>query len=152
MSKYSVKNIVLGIGIGLVISSIVNINASQQKLTIDDLQKEAERYNLKLVKNEIEKSYTDIEPTAIPQEQTEAETPQKEEVEQKEIITFKIKKGANSYTITDSLIEAGLIEDKQGFLDRLYELDKGGKLQAGTFFIEEGSDFDTIIKILTTIQ
>ncbi len=153
MSKYSVRNIILGVGIGLVISSIININASQQRLTVEQLEKEAERYNLKLVKNEIEKSYPEEVTTPTPQpEQQDIDESQNDENQQKNTVEFYIKKGSNSYNIADGLIEKGLIKDKQAFIDRLYELDKSGKAQAGTFYIPENADIDTIIKIITTIR
>lgn len=149
MSKYSIKNICFGIGLGMIIASLINLNFGQQQLSKEDIKREAEKFNLIVLdKSVIEKSIVQPTPTPTPTLDT---TPTVQQSNEKEnIIKVTVNRGATSYEVANVLFSKGLIKDKQFFLDRLESLRKSNKLQIGDFEIKENSNIDEIIQILTT--
>lgn len=139
MTKYSLKNICLGIGIGLILASMANINMTPKKLTKDEIKREAEQYNLIV-----------IEKKDIINKQTE-QPKENHEQQNKEPVVIVIESGTNSETIAEKLLNNKLIGSKQEFLSRLRELRKESKVQIGSFNIPIGSSLDKIIEIITSI-
>jgi hypothetical protein len=144
MGNYNLKNIMLGIGIGLVVSSMINISIGSKELTVEEIKKEAVKHNLiVLSKEEIINNQTSAEDPSLSPD-TEIEQPVLEEK-----IEVNIIADMSSESIADLLKEKGLISDTKAFLTRLKELDKEKVLKVGSFEIPKNSDFDEIIKILT---
>ncbi|MDF2522255.1 MAG: hypothetical protein K0R84_2883 [Clostridia bacterium] len=141
MTKYSLKNIFLGVGIGLIISSMANISAAPESLTKDEVIREAQRYNLIVMdaKDMIKK-----EAPAPTPEQPESKP------EEQGVVTIVIESGATSEGIAEQLLSNKLISSKQEFLHRLREQKKESKVQIGSFKIPQGSSLDKIIEIITT--
>ncbi len=155
MGSYSLKNIILGIGIGLVFSSMININIINKELTIEEIKKEAVKHNLiVLTKEEILNNQTPgipaitPAPTAAPTP-TSVPTPTPTQPAAAGKIKVNVKSGMSSEGIADLLKGSGLIKDTKAFLKRLEEVDKDDKLKIGTFEIPKGSGYDDIIRILT---
>lgn len=144
MGNYNLKNIMLGIGIGLVVSSMINISIGSKELTVEEIKKEAVKHNLiVLSKEEIINNQTSAEDPSLSPD-TEIEQPVLEEK-----IEVNIIADMSSESIADLLKEKGLISDTKAFLTRLKELDKEKVLKVGSFEIPKNSDFDEIISILT---
>ncbi|MGB7606556.1 MAG: hypothetical protein WBL93_13885 [Lutisporaceae bacterium] len=138
MTKYSLKNICLGIGIGLILASMANINITPKKLTKEEIKREAEQYNLIVIDK---KDMINKEP-----EQPKDSLEQQEE----QSVVIVIESGTNSEAIAEKLINNKLIGTKQDFLNRLRELNKESKVQIGSFNIPIGSSLDKIIEIITS--
>lgn len=138
MTKYSLKNICLGIGIGLILASMANINITPKKLTKEEIKREAEQYNLIVIDK---KDMINKEPEQ-----------QKDSLEQQEeqSVVIVIESGTNSEAIAEKLLNNKLIGTKQEFLYRLRELNKESKVQIGSFNIPVGSSLDKIIEIITS--
>lgn len=165
MGNYSLKNITLGIGIGLVISSMVNISMVKKELTVDEIKNEAVKRNLiVLTKEDILNNQTPtVTPTIAPTPKTEpapvqgtaakpekaASNPTPTGTATAGKVAVNIKRGMSSESIADLLKESGLIKDTKAFLKRLGEVNKEDKLKVGSFEIPKGSGYDDIIKILT---
>ncbi|HYF83023.1 MAG TPA: hypothetical protein VEB00_08355 [Clostridia bacterium] len=160
MGYYNLKNITLGIGIGLIFSSMVNINLSSRELTVEEIKREAAKHSLTVLTNEeiyqtpasptITPSPTGTPtptPTPAPAKITPTPTPAKQAASGK--ITINVKGGMSSEGIADLLKESGLIKDTKAFLKRLEEVKKDDKLKIGNFEIPKNSGYDDIIKILT---
>ncbi len=152
MGNYSLKNITLGIGIGLVISSMINISAGSRELTVEEIKKEAGKHNLiVLAKEDILNSQTPtVAPDAAPAPAADAlqdNTPEAQAGSGK--IMVKVEAGMLSEDVANLLKEKGLIKDTKAFQKRLGELGKDDKLQIGSFELPKGSSYDDIIKILT---
>jgi hypothetical protein len=144
MGNYNLKNIMLGIGIGLVISSMINISIGSKELTVEEIKKEAVKHNLIILsKEEIINNQPTTEESSLTQE-AEAEQPVSEEKVEVNIIS-----GMSSESVADLLKEKGLLNDTKAFLTRLEEVDKENVLKVGSFEIPKSSDFDEIIKIIT---
>jgi cell division protein YceG involved in septum cleavage len=132
MGNYNLKNIMLGLGIGLVLSSMINISAGSKELTLEEIKKEAQKHGLVVFsKEEIIDSQNKDNTSLI------------------EKITVEIKSGMNSESIAALLQQKGIIDDSGAFIDKLKKADKETKLKEGTYEIPKGAGYDEIISILT---
>ena len=140
MGMYNLKNVMLGFGLGLVLSSLININVQSKDVTIDFIKSEALKKGLIIVdpKDVINKSIS----------LTDAKS---DDYENREIVIVevRIEKGFDSYKTADVLFNEGLIEDKKTFIDLLYECKKTNSIQCGVFFIQKGTGVEEIINIIT---
>lgn len=64
-------------------------------------------------------------------------------------INFTIPKGSTGISIANILVEKGLIENNNDFVDRVEERKLGSKLRAGDFTVKNISTLDEIIDIIT---
>ena len=144
MGNYSLKNIMLGIGVGLVVSSMINISIGSKELTVEEIKKEAVKHNLiVLSKEEILNNQSPTGDSSINPDAT-TEPPASEEK-----IAVSIINGMNSESVADLLKGRGLIKDTKAFLKRLEEVGKEESIKVGSFDIPKNSDYDDIINILT---
>jgi hypothetical protein len=144
MTKYSLKNICLGIGIGLIIASMANINTAPKKLSIDEIKREAEQYNLIVINAQ------DMIKKEPEQQKPETQNQTVKQTSSEQSFTIVIESGATSDGIAEKLYNSNLVNSKQEFLDRLRELKKESKVQIGSFNIPKGSSLDKIIDIITS--
>lgn len=144
MGNYNLKNIMLGIGIGLVFSSIINISMGSNELTVEEIKKEAVKHNLIVLSNEeiLSNQSSANDPSVNP-------SPPPEPMVTKGKIAVTIKSGMSSESIADLLKESGLIKDTKDFLKKLGEVGMENVLKVGSFEIPENSSYDEIINILT---
>lgn len=152
MTKYSIKNICLGIGIGLIIASAANISFVPRSLSLEEIKREAQKHNLIVVDA---KDLIDKQPQAeVPQQPIEQNTEQpaqpKAPVQQQSVV-IEVKRGATSESVAKLLAANRLIDSEKVFSDRIYELNKATKLHIGSFEIPSGATVDEIINILTTL-
>lgn len=153
MTKYSLKNICLGIGIGLIIASMANISLAPKRLSIDEIKREAEQYNLIVINAQdmIKKQPEEQKSNAPTQQQQPTPAPaQAEKPTETQSITFVIESGATSEGIAEKLLGSKLINSKQEFLNRLKELKRESKMQIGSFNIPKGASLDKVIEIITS--
>jgi len=141
MTKYSLKNICLGIGIGLILASMANIYMTPKKLSKDEVKRQAEQYNLIV----IDKKDVINKETEQPKNNIEQQNPKEEQN-----VVIVIESGTNSEAIADNLLNSKLLDNKQEFLNRLRELNKESNVQIGSFKIPRGSSIDKIIETITT--
>lgn len=124
MGNYNLKNILLGVGIGLVFSSMMNISMGNQEMTLEEIKNEAQKHGLVVFS------------TA-------------DSFVNEDKIKIEIKSGMSSENIAELLRQKGIINDPEAFLDKLKEEDKETKLREGFYEISKGSGYDEIIRILT---
>jgi hypothetical protein len=160
MGNYNLKNITLGIGIGLIFSSMINISISSREMTVEEIKMEAEKHSLiVLTKEEILNNQAPAAPSLTPAptviptptpEVTKA-TPSPTPVSQTTTgsISINVKRGMSSEGIADLLKQNGLLKDTKAFLKKLEEVGKDDKLRLGNFEIPKGSGYEDIIRILT---
>lgn len=82
-----------------------------------------------------------LEPTKEPTREVEDEVPA--------VITIVVKSGANSYSVSKLLAEAGLVENANGYDKFLCSNGYAERIQVGTFEIPMGSSEQEIAKIIT---
>lgn len=132
MGNYNLKNIVLGVGIGIVFSSMLNISMGNREMTMEEIRNEAMKHGLFVFsKEEIISSRNQENDVSV------------------EKIRLEIKKGMSSENIADLLVQKGIIDESGAFLDRLKETNAETKLKEGIYEIPKGSGYDEIINMLT---
>lgn len=96
-----------------------------------------------------------VEPTVVPTaeptaEPTEAPTTEPEESNTSgTLVTIVVKSGANSYSVSKQLAEAGLVESAGDYDKYLCNNGYAERIQVGTFEIPMGSSHQEIAKIIT---
>jgi len=144
MKLYDIRGIMLGMGIGLVLSGIINININGKDLSDDYIKTEAIKRGFIVINPE------DIINKEIKNNEIKDDEKIDTEVSEKEEIKIEIIKGSNSYDVAELLMKSGLILDAKEFLSRLKELDKERKIQYGVYIIKKGTSYNDIIDIITT--
>jgi hypothetical protein len=65
-------------------------------------------------------------------------------------VSFRVAYGDNSTEVAQNLVKAGLLIEKNSFIERLRQQNKLDRIRTGTFSIPKGATEDDIVKILTT--
>lgn len=139
MGMYNLKNVMLGFGLGLVLSSLININVQSKDVTIDFIKNEA-----------LKKGLIIVDPKDIINKNISLTDAKSDDNNNREIVfEVRIEEGFDSYKTADVLFDEGLIKDKKAFIDLLYECKKTNSIQCGVFFIQKGTGMKEIINIIT---
>lgn len=68
-------------------------------------------------------------------------------------MTYKISHGSTLTGVAEGLLKAGVISDKEAFLQAAKDKKINYKVRTGTFTFEQGEDFSSIIsKISSTVK
>lgn len=86
-------------------------------------------------------------PTQPPETDDQAASP--DEVNDIQTVSVTIQSGAGSYSISQNLQQAGLVENASTFDTYLNENGYSRRLRAGTFAIPVGADMEEIARIIT---
>ncbi len=161
MRKFHTKSIVLGIGIGIILTSIISLiytaGLGDKGLSEKEIKDLARKYGM-VEKGEVRVNKKDKEDTiniASNEEKDKIDVQNGDnsnstkEVETKEFITIIIEQGDSSDIVTDRLFESGVISDKESFKAKLENMRLSDKIQIGKFKIEKGSDVQEIINMIT---
>jgi len=70
----------------------------------------------------------------------------------KNYIAFSVRGGESSNSVADHLYDAGLIDNADSFNKYMNKLGVDGLIQAGSFYLAEGSSYEDIISVLITKQ
>lgn len=172
MKKTKIMYLTLGLGIGIVLSSLIYSifpKIEYMDLSDEDIIKRAEELGYVSIKEKIiaENEKKDLEKevevlSKIQENQEEElnkEENQEEELnkeqekeddkQEKKYVEVKIFKGESLTTISKRLFKLGLIDEKDKFIYTVKEKKLDRKLEHGIFRIPLNSDYDDIISILT---
>ncbi|SHI79437.1 YceG-like family protein [Geosporobacter subterraneus DSM 17957] len=145
MNNKSIRLLLIGIGIGLILSSSLNLifqSNHQKKLTPEDIRSEARRLGMIDPKEYFDKSLPEQNKT-VNQPELKKDDKQPELREEEIIIT--IKKGSTSEDVARLLKEHNLIASENTFLSRIYARNASYKLQAGTYSFYKTMTIDEMI-------
>ncbi|MCX7842623.1 MAG: endolytic transglycosylase MltG [Clostridia bacterium] len=170
MKNFHITSIILGIGIGIVLTSIVSmiyLAGEKPKMSREEIINEAKKIGM-LEGTELigSKEATQIQMAQKPEstvklkevqqkesmpEQTKQEgtTATSSSVPKEQEIKIKVNPGDTSEIVSDRLLKAGLISDKAAFLKDLTAMGLTTEINIGEFNIKYGLDNRSIIKILT---
>ncbi|MCH5343615.1 MAG: hypothetical protein J1E64_06205 [Acetatifactor sp.] len=81
--------------------------------------------------------------------ETDGQTATPDEVNDTQTVSITIQSGAGSYSVSQSLQQAGLVEDASAFDNYLNENGYSRRLRAGTFFIPVDAGTEEIARIIT---
>lgn len=138
--KINVFYIILGIGIGIIVTSLIFILKPKIKYvdySDDEIIKKAKELGMVSVKEKIE----------LNEEKDKRETDEKEDAKE-EIILFRVENDDTLTSVADRLLKKELIANKEDFIQfaKYKEADK--KLRTGDYKLEKNSSYNEIIKIL----
>lgn len=148
-NKMIVFLVILGFGLGIIISSVINSvypivkykEYSEQKII-----EEAKKLGM-IEKEEYEKLYKKIAENESVKEEVVENSEVARDVDEK-YLTIRINKDETSEMIVASLYEEGIIRDKKEFIEVIINKNVEKKLKYGVFKIKENQTYDEIIDIL----
>ncbi len=146
MNRKNLRVLLLGVGIGLIISSSLNLlfqNSNEKKITPDYIRAEARRLGMIDPKEYIDKSMVEQNQRIDNQEVQEENRPP--EIKEEATITIVIKKGNTSENVAKQLKENNLVESENIFLNRIYARKAASKLQTGTYIFHKNMTVDEMI-------
>lgn len=155
MDENNFKYILLGLGIGIILTNIlyyINPRIEYESLSDQDIIKRAEDLGMVTLKENIlineknkEINYDNKKNGNKNNEELKGEI---EKNKEDGIISFQVEKGDDLYTISEKLYKEGLINKKKEFEERVYERELSKKMHYGIYEINFNSDYDSIIDIL----
>lgn len=149
INKMNKLFLVLGVGIGLVISSLLNMaypRIKYEPYTEAQIIEKAKELGMVSIKEAITKNDEETVETAITDLNIEEDTTTNED---EQIVGFVINKGDNSEQIAQKLFEAGIIKDREKFIDKIIEKNVQKKFQYGVYELKIDMDYESLIKLLT---
>ncbi len=144
--------LVLGLGIGLLISSFLNIAYPRIKYiayTDSQIIEKARELGMVSLKESISNSHSNSEEEIAETSSTDLEKDNNHVDEKNHTVEFIINKGDNSERIVNKLFEEGIIKDKEEFTKKIVEKELQRKFKHGVFELKKGMEYDSIIRILT---
>ncbi len=152
MDENNFKYILLGLGIGIILTNIlyyINPRIEYEPLSDQDIIERAEDLGMVTLKENILINEKNKEINYDKNEKNSEELKQDiKNNKEDNIISFQVEKGDDLYTISKKLYEEGLISDKKDFEERVYERELSKKMHYGIYEINFNSDYDSIIDIL----
>lgn len=174
MANFHIKSIVLGIGIGIVLTGILSIiylagdKTAYNNLTKVQIIEEAKKLGMvmKTENNVFDKSSASngnvfkLNSDAKSDKEKEQESKNQKSSENKaddssknteeiEKVKIIIESGDTSEIVAEKLEKSGLISKSQIFVDKLNEMRLSTRIKIGEFEIEKGADLETIIRKIT---
>lgn len=170
MNNFSIKSIILGMGIGVIFTSLISLvyfSGIQPEVTREMLSKKANEYGLRLVADSNREDFQGIfyedeeENTGEHKSEEESvkidsDSSQKtDEIEEfknivePEIKTIFINRGDNSKIVANKFKQSGLIDDTEEFEQNLKDLGLANRIQIGEFRISTDLSIVDMIKIIT---
>lgn len=144
MRNFHIKSIVLGIGIGIILTSIISIiymlgEDPAKKISDEEIIKRAEK--LGMVKSNAK---TDTQGPA-----TGSATPTPVSTPSVQPVTVTIEEGDLPDTVADKLFKAGLISEKNAFIIEMTDMELTKNIVYGTYKITPGMSNSEIIRMIT---
>lgn len=150
MSTYNLKNIFLGIGIGMILTSVLNISFGDKELTLQDIKNEAQKHNLIVISANdlIDKKGHSSNGENIISSKDNPRTVDKVD----NFAEVNIEKGSGSEKVAKILKDKELINDEATFINELVKQNKSNIIQYGKYNIKKGIEIQELIKIITEVK
>jgi len=176
MQNFNLKSILLGIGIGVVTTSIacmIYTAGMDVVLSKDEIIEQAKKYGMiestaLIIDKNTENSNIEEEQKEDNQEDNKEDNRiedngegtsdnnseqndknSEEENQWNKEIVLKVLPGDSAFKLADILLNEGLISDKKAFLNRMKELKLTDYVQVGEYKLNDKMSNDEIIKIIT---
>lgn len=176
MRSIQVKSVILGIGIGIILTSFIGMifsSGMEKAAILDDEYVIRRAIELGMVKSTdlldsgsmeaqddsddepVETTSAQLPETTVKEENKDSAEKQAEGSEDgikmpPEMIAVEIKSGDSSEKVADMLLEKGLITDRKPFTDMLAEKKLETKIMVGRYSFAEGTGVDEIIRKITS--
>ncbi|MCX7922405.1 MAG: endolytic transglycosylase MltG [Clostridia bacterium] len=174
MQNFSIKSIVLGVGIGIILTSIISmiyLAGATPQMSKDEIIAKAKEYGMvnsyELRQSQIPQAQEDANKvvvsatptpqisTSTPIPNTPAPTatptaaPKAAGVNGTNVARIKIVRGDSGESVGRKLVEAGLVNNKYTFTRELSNMGLKNLLKPGEYTIAKGTDLKSIIKTIT---
>lgn len=139
--------LLIGIGIGFIISSTLNIIAKEfftPEINDDFIIHRAKELGMV----DKESNFISINKEDVVKQENEKDI-KAEYLDEDETIKFKIPQGVNSEEIADILLEKKIIQSKDEFLDEINRLKLSEKIRWGIYEISYDESLESIINKIT---
>lgn len=161
MKKLCFYSLLLGIGIGIILTAALHEIVDVPRGNLSGKVEQSPE------SNEIEKALEELltregqNQTVPPQEneprereENELNTENEDKINEEEQtpVEVQIKPGMFTDAIAKLLVEKGLIENPQDFIDKAYEMNLTRKFRTGRYEILPGTPIEDILQMLTTRQ
>ena len=138
MSRYNIKSMAIGVGIGLIISATFNIRVASKPMTLKFLNEQAKYYGKILVPEDLlttkNTPTVSLKPTIAPTKTTS--------------VTFTVTNDVSIETVANWLSKDA-ISDKNIFLSEMNKRGLSTKILNGNYTFNKGVSLDELIKTLT---
>lgn len=147
MKKLNVYFVLMGIGIGAMISGLAFKLYPVPKVEYSDqeVMERARELGMVGIKEHIENNSTEQTSEVKAEDQAEkapvAPAPKQ--------VSISINMGDNSEAIAEKLLEVKAIDDKKNFVNFVSEKNAGRNFRQGTYLVELGSSYEEILSLLT---
>ena len=141
LDKFRLPYLVLGLGIGIILTSTIytlNPNVKYKEYTEEEIITAATDLGMVFVKDSIDTS-----------RDKKSKREEQKDKKGKEEIILVVEAGDNSEKVFDKLLELGVITDKKDFSKYAKEKNIEKRIRIGTYKLALNMDYDTIISILT---
>lgn len=164
MRKVHEKSIVLGIGIGMIITSIAGMiyaGGSRQELSEKEIKRLAREYGMieqvQLINDNNTAENTSVRNTAADTQKTAQPTGKLEEnqassAQEERNINIEVKPGDDSAFTARELLEKEVITSEKAFIDLLNSYGATAKIYAGMYIFKKNDDLDYIVKTICRIK
>jgi len=174
MRKFYIKSLVLGIGIGIVITSVISMvylagMDPSEALSKEEIVKLAEQYGMVhstavladspslTEKEKVNSKVAEEKPEEVEEEKPKVEDVkpkiEKEKLEETEVeeteVSIRVVYGDSSTSVANKLFKAGLIENREAFIKKLVDSGLTKSIRVGEYSIKRGLDMKDIIDIIT---
>lgn len=153
MKNFHVKNILLGIGIGIILTSIISMifmAGRQTEISNDEIVRRAKAMGMV---DGTDILFSDNNPAGSPSpaiaESKPTNAPNEQVMTSEQQVKVIVNKGDTSEIIAKRLLSLGLIGDKSAFINELNNLGLETKIDVGEVSIKKGADIKSIIKAIT---
>lgn len=152
LKKHKLPFMFLGIGIGIILTSIVYTlypNVEYKRYSEEEIIEEATDLGMVFIKDSIDTN-TDIdeEVTENIEDIDDAEDVVDYPTNEPEMIEFVVRTGDSLPKISKGLYDAGIIDDEISFFNYAREKGVDKILRVGTYNLSANLDYETIIDIL----
>lgn len=149
MKRLEFYFVLFGIGIGVFISGVI-VNAfpiPHVEYTDEEIRERARDLGMIGLRESIEGN---LESSDEAEEDDSHESAQSiDEDEVNEVVEIAIDIGEGTVVVSQKLYDADIIDDASEFQDFVASKGAGNKLRVGTYSIKKGSDFESILSIIT---
>lgn len=150
MSKFSIRSILLGIGIGMILTSTLSLiylagRDPGKTMTQEEFAKLAGQYGYvkqtEILNGDPKGSGDKGSSGVVKVDANGGETTEK--------VAFLVEEGDTSEKVAAKLKRLGLIDSEKAFVDMLAEMDLSTRIKVGSFKIDSGSSMKDLIRQIT---
>lgn len=153
INKKNMYFLLLGIGIGMLVTSLLNMiypEVKHTQYTDEQIKQRATELGMVSLKDVINENEKEKEMAAKEKnDDNAAATNENKQKQESETVSFIIRKGDTSEEIVEGLYEQKIITDKEKLMDVIIQKNAQRRFDYGKYDIQKGIDYEALVEILT---